>query len=215
MAYSEPRDIFRYIPNKIGYLRVVTALISFITMTNYPLITVFFYGMSCLLDAVDGFLARKYNQCSKFGAVLDMVADRSTTSALICWLSSVYPRQIIIFQVLLALDLSSHYMHMNASLQSGRESHKSVDENSSKILYFYYSRRDVLFCVCAFNELFYLGLYLMHFHKLLTTIGKYIVILCFPGFAFKQYANMIQLIRASYILAQIDSDDVNQTVADV
>jgi CDP-diacylglycerol--inositol 3-phosphatidyltransferase len=34
------------------------------------------YGVSCLLDAVDGQAARALGQTSKFGAVLDMVTDR-------------------------------------------------------------------------------------------------------------------------------------------
>ncbi|KAF9435240.1 hypothetical protein BGZ76_006655 [Entomortierella beljakovae] len=38
------------------------------------------YSISQLLDAVDGHAARYFNQCSKFGAVLDMVTDSSLTS---------------------------------------------------------------------------------------------------------------------------------------
>lgn len=37
---------------------------------------------------------------------------RCTTSCLLCYLSSVYPDYAILFQFLIALDFSSHYMHM-------------------------------------------------------------------------------------------------------
>lgn len=49
---------------------------------------------------------------SRFGAVLDMVTDRSTTAGLLCHLCVLYPAWTLAFQLLLALDLSSHYMHM-------------------------------------------------------------------------------------------------------
>lgn len=42
------------------------------------------YVVSCLLDAVDGQAARVLGQTSKFGAVLDMVTDRSV--ALSFWM---------------------------------------------------------------------------------------------------------------------------------
>ena len=42
------------------------------------------YGISCLTDLADGYIARKYNLCSKFGAFLDPVADKLTvTTALV------------------------------------------------------------------------------------------------------------------------------------
>ena len=67
-------DIFTFIPNLIGYGRVITLLASWLTMKSYPLITMLaFYSTSCLLDAFDGAAARKYGQSTKFGAVLDMV----------------------------------------------------------------------------------------------------------------------------------------------
>ena len=42
------------------------------------------YGISCLTDLADGYIARKYNLCSMFGAFLDPVADKLTvTTALV------------------------------------------------------------------------------------------------------------------------------------
>lgn len=50
---------------------------------------------------------------TKFGAVLDMVTDRSTTAGLVVHLAQVYPPSwTLAWQLLIALDLSSHYMHM-------------------------------------------------------------------------------------------------------
>lgn len=72
-----------------------------------------FYCISSLLDALDGVAARHFNQCSQFGAVIDMVTDRSATSMLLCALCRLYSSYFMpFFQIILALDLSSHYMRM-------------------------------------------------------------------------------------------------------
>ncbi|CCF55984.1 hypothetical protein KAFR_0A05490 [Kazachstania africana CBS 2517] len=202
-------DVLRYIPNLIGYARVITAIISFLTMPRYPTMTGLVYAVSCLLDAADGTAARRYNQVSRLGAVLDMVTDRATTAGLICFLTLAFPNLAFFLQVLLALDISSHYMHMYASLSSGSGSHKTVSKESSKLLNLYYSRRDVLFTVCFFNECFYGGLYWCAFDNY-HTIGKWVVIISTPLFLFKQFANVIQLQRAALILANADAKDATE-----
>lgn len=108
-------------------------------MKQHPLTCFILYSISCLLDALDGYFARSLNQATKFGAVLDMVTDRCTTSCLLCYLSSAYPQFAVIGMGLISLDLASHYMHMYASLESGSKSHKLVDQKRSKILNLYYS----------------------------------------------------------------------------
>ncbi|KAJ3054205.1 hypothetical protein HK097_002428 [Rhizophlyctis rosea] len=120
-----------------------------------------FYSVSCILDAVDGHAARYFNQTSSFGAVLDMVTDRSTTACLLVFLSVQNPSMTLLFQSLIALDLSSHYMHMYASLTSGSSSHKKLDKKSNWLLRQYYTNSNVLFLVCAGNELCFIALYLL------------------------------------------------------
>lgn len=115
-----------------GYTRVILAGLSLHFMSYHPKYCTLAYCISCLLDAVDGQAARALGQTSKFGAVLDMVTDRyaphvscaffdsvvltmferCTTSCLLCYLSSAYPSFALVFQFLIALDFSSHYMHM-------------------------------------------------------------------------------------------------------
>ena len=101
------------------------------------------YSFSCILDAADGMAARRYNQGTTFGAVLDMVTDRCTTSCLLVFLASAFPRWAIVFQGLISLDLASHYIHMYATLTmaGSGQSHKKVDSNRSYILHLYYTNR--------------------------------------------------------------------------
>jgi CDP-diacylglycerol--inositol 3-phosphatidyltransferase len=99
------------------------------------------YSFSCILDAADGLAARRYNQSTTFGAVLDMVTDRCTTSCLLVFLGSAFPRWSIIFQGLISLDLASHYIHMYASLTTGGQSHKKVEASRSWVLHLYYTNK--------------------------------------------------------------------------
>lgn len=59
-----------------GYTRVILAGLSLHFMSYHPKYCTLAYCISCLLDAVDGQVARALGQTSKFGAVLDMVTDR-------------------------------------------------------------------------------------------------------------------------------------------
>jgi CDP-diacylglycerol--inositol 3-phosphatidyltransferase len=112
-------------------------------MPLHPRTCSFLYSVSCLLDALDGYVARVYEQSTRFGAVLDMVTDRCTTSCLLVFLSSAFPRWAIVFQGLIALDFASHYIHMYSSLVVGGvdSSHKNVDKSQSWLLNLYYTNK--------------------------------------------------------------------------
>lgn len=117
-------------------------------MPLHPRTCSILYSVSCLLDALDGLAARHFEQSTKFGAVLDMVTDRCTTTCLLVFLASAFPRWSIVFQGLISLDLASHYMHMYATLSMGDagQSHKNVDESRSWLLKMYYSNNVCGFC---------------------------------------------------------------------
>lgn len=135
----------------IGYARVILAVASLYYMPLHPRTCSLLYSVSCILDALDGLAARRYNQSTTFGAVLDMVTDRCTTACLLVFLSSAWPRWAILFQGLISLDLASHYMHMYATLSMGGsgQSHKKVDSSRSWILHQYYTSRVRLAIECA------------------------------------------------------------------
>ncbi|KAI9333493.1 CDP-alcohol phosphatidyltransferase-domain-containing protein [Pilaira anomala] len=200
-------NVFLFIPNLIGYTRIILAALSLYYMPWHPKVCVSLYCISCLLDAVDGNAARYYNQCSKFGAVLDMVTDRCTTTCLLCFLSIQYPDWTILFQSLISLDFSSHYMHMYSSMISGSSSHKKISEEQSWYLRIYYTNNIVLFIMCAGNELFFVQLYVMKFVNELNMLWWCALsvtgVICFA----KQFVNVIQIVNASKNLASIDQED--------
>ncbi|KAF2724309.1 CDP-diacylglycerol--inositol 3-phosphatidyltransferase [Polychaeton citri CBS 116435] len=153
--HLHPRNIFLFVPNLIGYVRVVLAVCSLYFMPLHPRRCSFLYSISCLLDALDGLAARTFKQSTRFGVVLDMVTDRCTTTCLLVFLAIAKPAYALIFQGLISLDFASHYMHMYATLSMGGqgESHKDVSASGSL----------GPFTCCAMNEAFFIGLYLLCF----------------------------------------------------
>jgi len=213
LATAQPENVFLFVPNLIGYTRIILAGLSLHYMSYHPKYCTLLYSLSCLLDAVDGHAARALGQTSKFGAVLDMVTDRCTTSCLLTYLASAYPGYALSFQALIALDFSSHYMHMYSSLATGSRSHKEVTSDVSRILWRYYNDPTTLFLVCFGNELFFVALYLMKWttspigwNGILAEVTwpAAVAILTFPVFALKNIINVVQLWKASKILVGID-----------
>ena len=92
---GETENVFLFVPNLIGYVRILLALLSFWFMpTNYAM-AAWCYIISGLLDALDGHAARMLGQSSKFGAMLDMLTDRCATMALLTTPSTFYPRSVV------------------------------------------------------------------------------------------------------------------------
>ncbi|ELT87632.1 hypothetical protein CAPTEDRAFT_132044, partial [Capitella teleta] len=58
-----------------GYVRLILLIASWCFYDSRPLLSISLYCSSAFLDAVDGFLARKLNQTSAFGAWFDVVID--------------------------------------------------------------------------------------------------------------------------------------------
>lgn len=84
-------SVYLWIPNLIGYARIIFAFIAFRYAFTDPVMTSVCYFISMFLDAFDGWAARAFNQSSQFGAVLDMVTDRFSTMILCAVLSALYP----------------------------------------------------------------------------------------------------------------------------
>eukprot|EP01117_Protostelium_nocturnum_P002119 TRINITY_DN12760_c0_g1_i1.p1 TRINITY_DN12760_c0_g1~~TRINITY_DN12760_c0_g1_i1.p1 ORF type:complete len:232 (-),score=38.71 TRINITY_DN12760_c0_g1_i1:40-735(-) len=220
--------VWFYVPNLIGYSRVIFAFLAFYFILENYFLFFFFYALSAVLDMADGHAARKFNQCTKFGAVLDMVTDRATTTCLIVVLAKLYPDYLFHFISLIALDIVSHFAHVYSSLQSGKTSHKTTDPNQNFFVRLYYSNKYVLGFLCFGNEGFFLNLYLSHFWKgplvalpsplldWLSALGLgngtglhliplLLVFFYFPTMAIKQFMNVVQLKQACEDLVEMDS----------
>lgn len=149
--------VFLYLPNVIGYLRLAaffTAL-SIATHPGYAGIFFWLYFFSYALDAVDGPAARYLKQESRFGAVLDMVADRVCTAALLALLACDYARAgshgaASGALALLVLDVGAHWVQTSATGALRLSSHKTLPDEPALLAWYY--RRTNLFLVCLGSE---------------------------------------------------------------
>ncbi|XP_068027326.1 LOW QUALITY PROTEIN: CDP-diacylglycerol--inositol 3-phosphatidyltransferase [Melanerpes formicivorus] len=213
MAEGEALKVFLFVPNIIGYARILLAAIAFYLLPGQPGVAMSCYGLSALLDAVDGHMARLLDQGSRLGAMLDMLTDRLATACLLVNLAVLYPGAASLFQLSLAVDLASHWLHMHCATLQGGRSHKAIGGRGLPILRLYYSNRPLLFLLCAGNEAFYCCL------SLLATgegpglcrggVGLFRagVWLGAPLAALKFGVNLLQLGAAAEALAAIDASE--------
>ncbi|KAL0267116.1 UNVERIFIED_CONTAM: hypothetical protein PYX00_009471 [Menopon gallinae] len=197
-------NIFLFIPNLIGYARIILAIISFFYMPTNYVVASWCYILSALLDAFDGHAARYFNQSTKFGAILDQLTDRCGTMCLLVTLSNFYPKYMFWFQMVMVIDIACHWIYLHSTILQGRASHKFVDLSENAIMRIYYTNRQVLFFMCATNELFFASLYLMYF-----TSGPFGIfrILCFvtaPFMLVKTFISLVQAYVACKNMAIID-----------
>lgn len=80
MEKSDYEDKIITIPNCISIARIIASIglftyIGMFGITSPALITTLALVVGCT-DAVDGFIARKFNMISKFGKILDPIADK-------------------------------------------------------------------------------------------------------------------------------------------
>ncbi|KAL0453340.1 UNVERIFIED_CONTAM: putative CDP-diacylglycerol--inositol 3-phosphatidyltransferase 2 [Sesamum latifolium] len=128
--------VYLYVPNIIGYVRILMNCFAFAICFKDKYLFSVLYFVSFACDALDGWFARKLNQVSTFGAVLDMVTDRPG----------------MIFLSLLALDIASHWLQMYSSFLVGKASHKDVKDSSSWLFKLYYGNRKFMGYCCVSCE---------------------------------------------------------------
>jgi len=157
--------VFLFLPNLIGYGRIVFAVLACLTMLHCPITTLILYFLSAFLDAFDGLAARAFNQSTKFGALLDQLTDRCATVCLMFALGHFYSGCMFLFQMSAAIDIAGHWIFTQVALMTGKTSHKKIDLSENPILRIYYTNRPVLFGMCFANELFYVALYTLYFFE--------------------------------------------------
>ncbi|CAD7086865.1 unnamed protein product [Hermetia illucens] len=202
---SQPTEnIFLFVPNLIGYARIILAIISFWFMSTNYIISGWCYIISVSLDSMDGYAARALNQSTRFGAMLDQLTDRCGTMGLLVTLSYFYPKYMFLFQISMAIDIACHWLYMQTSTLSGKSSHKLHDNLVMRIYY----QKDVLTFMCATNECFYAALYMYHFTTGPMILGlsffKLIALLCGPFAVIKSLISLIHAYVACQDLGAID-----------
>ncbi|KAJ4462040.1 putative Phosphatidylinositol synthase [Paratrimastix pyriformis] len=196
-------SVYLYVPNLIGYSRVILSLLSFIFYQS-PYIFLPCYAISFVLDAVDGTAARAFDQCSQFGAILDMFTDRGSVACLYAILCIFYPKYAAIFLIGGFLDITSHYVHMYKASMYGEKNHKKLPPGTFWFLRLYYEKRKFMGACCIGNESFLLGLYMMHFHNGSCPVCQGLMAILGFLWLCKAFAHICQMCSGMWWMAEFD-----------
>lgn len=215
------QDVMLFIPNIIGYLRVLASLIGFVVMImspNHWLLAIILYISSFIGDLFDGIAARKFDQCSSFGGLLDMVTDRCATLGLLFVLmgesvnlSEEYAKfHKLIILLLGVLDISSHWCQMY-STASFQLHHKSNEGNKGRfiLVQLYYDIYLFFGYCCVAAEFTYICLYVLNHateDDALYKICYTLLLICIPGCVIKNIVNVFQLSSACSAVARYDAN---------
>lgn len=196
-------NVFLYVPNIIGYFRILLMGWSFYHILDNHRLAMLLYLLSYSLDAFDGLTARLFNQSSLFGSILDMLTDRVSTMCLLMTLGHLYSRPYFFFiQLLLAIDIVSHWLHFFSANIQGKTSHKSQDGETNYFMRLYYENKLILTLICAFEQIFYCSLLVYHYEP--GHILSWFIIISAPGVIFKNWINLLQIYGACRVMASID-----------
>jgi cardiolipin synthase len=96
----------RSIPNLLSLMRI--ALIPFILiffLQNNDIMAAILLTLSFFTDIIDGFIARRFNQITPLGQILDPIADKLTQAAVAFCLCFTFTQIIPLFGILLIKEL--------------------------------------------------------------------------------------------------------------
>ena len=107
--YTPIRQQLFSVPNLMGYFRII--LIPLIvwryvtadSVTDYY-VAAAIIGLSGITDFLDGFVARKCNQITKVGKILDPVADKLTQAAIVVALAIRYKLMVILIALFIVKE---------------------------------------------------------------------------------------------------------------
>lgn len=111
------KEVFS-IPNILSYIRILLIPVFIYLFfhaeesSDYYLIGLIIL-LSALTDALDGWIARRFNQITELGKVIDPVADKLTQTAIVVCLLFRYPAMWMIFILFIVKEL---FMGINGLL---------------------------------------------------------------------------------------------------
>ena len=105
---------FKTIPNLLSLLRIalIIPFVIFFLKGNY-IVSALMIILSGISDALDGFTARKFNQITDLGKMLDPLADKLTLIAIMVCIVILFP---IVMPIVVLLIIKDVMMVIGASL---------------------------------------------------------------------------------------------------
>lgn len=98
---------FFTIPNLLTYLRIILIVPFVICFLNQNyVLSMILIGVSALSDCCDGFIARKFNQVTDLGKLLDPVADKLTLLSVMVCITIFTPVVLPVMAILVVKDIA-------------------------------------------------------------------------------------------------------------
>ncbi len=124
MSWDDVLSQLRLVPNLISIARIVLIWPIAVFFSNpspsaYWIVLTLII-VSYLTDYLDGFLARRLSQQSRLGLILDPVADKVWTIAMIFLLYSCRGLPLWIMIIIIARDIGILYINLRLYLRSGQ-----------------------------------------------------------------------------------------------
>ncbi len=103
----KPRNQNLTIPNALSVLRIVVVpFFAWLFLTGHTIIAAILLGVSGLSDMFDGMIARKFNQVTELGKMLDPFADKLTQGVVALCLAVKYPVICPLLAILILKELA-------------------------------------------------------------------------------------------------------------
>lgn len=103
------------IPNILSVSRIIFLIPIILLFENeFFLFSIIFYVIATVTDYLDGYFARRNNQTSDFGALLDLLSDKLFVSILMIWMTFNFESKIIFISSILIVsrEISISYLRL-------------------------------------------------------------------------------------------------------
>lgn len=187
------------IPNTIGYIRII---LLYSSIFNSSIVFIMLYSSSMLLDALDGYMARKFNQSTFLGACLDMFTDRVSTVVIFMKIISHDPNYLEMLLFLILTDLLPHLLYFSNAISTARH-HKNVNNFFLRLYY----KRKILFFLCIMTDIYFLSLYASIFMPIIKNLLYYLRFFAF----IKAFFHFVHFWVALTELSLYENIDISKT----
>ncbi|XP_072045394.1 CDP-diacylglycerol--inositol 3-phosphatidyltransferase-like [Amphiura filiformis] len=140
-GHQDKENIFLFIPNLITFSRILLIIVMGALSKEYYLLVAVLYLSDVILDYADGIAARYFNQCTKFGQVLDAIFDHIAMALMYTVTYAAATSQVYKFYMWLQiiLKVTSHWMLMQGSAMMNTGTHKLTGNEVNRLTAIYYT----------------------------------------------------------------------------
>ncbi|CDR94196.1 phosphatidylinositol synthase, putative [Babesia bigemina] len=191
----------------VASVRVILLLISMKYVNENPLTFIGLYTASQLLDMVDGFVSRYFNEATLVGAAFDQLLDRMTSSY-VCFLNAKqYPQYLEAFYAAMVIDVCGHWLHNYACALYSNTNHKDV-KDANVVLRVYYQKKWLMFASIVMYETFFCALYLRPMYQMNIRIYYVLTSIMYAAAPLCAYKTLTNILQGMYGCSRIMKYDV-------